>query len=53
MPSRISHNTHNFKKVTNLILHMSKINTSKLIDFNKEVIIEKISIAAKRDSHHK
>ena len=52
MPSRISHDTHNFKKVTNLMLHMPKINTSKLIDFDK-VIIKKISIAAKRDSHHK
>ena len=47
MPSRISHNTHNCKKVTNLIFSMSKINTSKLRDFNKEVIIKKISIAAR------
>ena len=46
MPSRISHNTHNFKKVTNLILHMPKINTSKLIDFDK-VIIEKFPLLLK------
>jgi hypothetical protein len=47
MLPRISHNIYNFKKVTNLISRMTKINTSKLRDFNREVIIEKISIAAK------
>jgi hypothetical protein len=44
---RISHNIYNFDKVINLILHMTKINTSKFRDFNKQVIIEKISVAAK------